>query len=148
MCTVAEFYDRMRKVQLERRAEAKKEARRKEIAARKMISPEQLEHMAATKARVENYNRIATKAKRSAAADAALGRIIDFLDENKLMMADLFNLLDLDSSGEFDGATLLCAPAPGQFLSRFVKLNLIWVHAYCECKRPSCMVACSDSECD
>ena len=101
-----EFYDRMRQVQLERRAAAKVEARRKEIESRKMKTGAEVERMAATAARVAGFDKVATVKKRSAAADAALNRIIQFLEENKLMMADVFNMMDVDNSGELDAGEL------------------------------------------
>ena len=57
------------------------QARRKEIAARKIKTAEQLEWELATKARVEQFDAVATVHKRSDRADAALARIIEFLED-------------------------------------------------------------------
>ena len=100
-CTIAEFYERMRVVQLERRSAAKAEKRRKAIADRKIHSARSLERMEATAARVTAYDKI-TKVERSPAADAALGRIISFLENLKYKMSDLFSLIDADDSGFID----------------------------------------------
>lgn len=101
--TIAEFLQRMRKLQLERRAAAKAEARRKAIEARKMGTAE-AERAAATKARLDGYERLGRvdERPRSAKADAALLRIVQYMGENKLKMADVFNRMDADDSGFID----------------------------------------------
>jgi hypothetical protein len=85
--TIAEFLQRMRKLQLAHRAAAKAEARRKVIEARKMGKSEE-ERAAATKARLEGFERLGRvdERPRSENADKALLRIIQYIDENKLKM--------------------------------------------------------------
>ena len=101
--TIAEFLQRMRKLQLKRRAAAKADARRKVIEARKMGKSE-VERAAATKARLDEYERLGRvdERPRSVNADKALMRIVQHIEENKLKMVDVFNRMDADDSGFID----------------------------------------------
>ena len=92
--SIAEFLKRMRQAQLQRRAAAKAEARRKVIEARK-LGQKEAELAAATKERLqafEKLGRVDTR-PRSAKADEALLRIMSYLEKNKLKMVDVFSAL-------------------------------------------------------
>lgn len=101
--TIAEFLARMRRLQLDRRAAAQAEARRSAIEARKMGKAE-ADRAAATKARLDGYEKLGRvdERPRSEKADQALMRIIQYIDENKLKMVDVFNRMDADESGFID----------------------------------------------
>ena len=101
--SIAEFLKRMRQAQLQRRAAAKAEARRKVIEARK-LGQKEAELAAATKERLqafEKLGRVDTR-PRPAKADEALLRIMAYLEKNKLKMVDVFNKMDKDDSGYID----------------------------------------------
>ena len=92
--SIAEFLKRMRQAQLQRRAAAKAEARRKVIEARK-LGRKEAELAAATKERMqafEKLGRVDTR-PRSEKADEALLRIMAYLEKNKLKMVDVFSAL-------------------------------------------------------
>ena len=101
--TIAEFLQRMRKLQLSRRAAAKAEARRLQAEMRKMGGRE-AERAAETKAKLESFDKLGRvdERPRSAQADAALVRIINYIEENKLKMVNVFNQMDADDSGFID----------------------------------------------
>jgi Ca2+-binding EF-hand superfamily protein len=102
VCSIAEFYDRMRVVQLERLLEQKVEQRRKAVEERKVRSMRSQERMQDTKARVAAFDDMGTVDNRSAGADAALVKIIMFMQTNRLKMTDLFSLMDVDDDGFID----------------------------------------------
>lgn len=105
--TIAEFLQRMRKLQLERRAAAKADARRKATEAQKLGEAE-AKRAAATRARLDGYEKLGRvdERLRSAKADQALMRIVQHIIENKLKMVDVFNRMDADDSGFIDKTEL------------------------------------------
>jgi hypothetical protein len=77
------------------------------IEARKMGHSERsLEQMHSSRRRMLAFEKMGTVNKRSPEADAALGRIMYFLEQNRLKMADLFNLIDADDSDYIDAGEL------------------------------------------